>query len=114
VFLLAVNNAGFAVYASTPDHTKQQIEELFSTNVAGPIYMTQAVLPHMPSGGRIINISSSAAKLGMPMMSVYGATKAAIDSLSYAWAAEVRPIIFLLRLSVAKVLNSLERVVGLL
>jgi NAD(P)-dependent dehydrogenase (short-subunit alcohol dehydrogenase family) len=107
-----VNNAGFGVYASTLDHTKQQIEELFSTNVVGIIYMTQAVLPHMPSGGRIINISSSAAKLGMPMMPIYGATKAAMDTLSYSWAAEVRPIFFLLHMSIAKLPNSLERVVG--
>jgi NAD(P)-dependent dehydrogenase (short-subunit alcohol dehydrogenase family) len=89
MFPVAVNNAGNGVYAGTLDHTKEQIEELFSVNVFGAIHMVQAVVPHMTSGGRIINISSSLAKLGSPTMPVYGATKAALDSLSYAWAAEV-------------------------
>ena len=76
MFPALVNNAGNCVYASTLDHTKEQIEELFGTNLYGAIYMTQVVVPHMRSGGRIINISSSAAKTGMPIMPIYGATKA--------------------------------------
>jgi NAD(P)-dependent dehydrogenase (short-subunit alcohol dehydrogenase family) len=84
-----VNNAGSGVYASTLEHTKEQIEDIFKTNVFGPIFVTQAVVPHMPPGGRIINISSIASKLGMTVMPIYGATKAALDSLTYAWAAEV-------------------------
>ena len=91
---VAVNNAGNGVFAGTLDHTKDQIEEQFSTNLFGAVYMVQAVLPHMPSGGRIINMSSSASKLGMAGMPIYGATKAGIDSLSYAWAAEVGDIPF--------------------
>jgi NAD(P)-dependent dehydrogenase (short-subunit alcohol dehydrogenase family) len=89
MFSNTVNNAGSGVIASTLDHNKEQIEEMFHTNLFGAIFMTQAVVPHMPSGGRIINISSNAAKMGMAELPIYGATKAAIDSLSYAWAAEV-------------------------
>jgi NAD(P)-dependent dehydrogenase (short-subunit alcohol dehydrogenase family) len=44
----------------------------------------------MPAGGRIINISSIASKLGLGNMPVYSSTKAALDSLTYAWAQEVR------------------------
>jgi NAD(P)-dependent dehydrogenase (short-subunit alcohol dehydrogenase family) len=84
-----VNNAGSGTYAGTLEHTSEQIEDGFKTNVFGPIFMTQAVVPHMPSGGRIINITSIAAKMGMSYMPIYGATKAAVDSLTYAWAAEV-------------------------
>lgn len=81
--------------AGTLDHTKEQIQEMFNTNLFGAIFMTQAVVPHMPSGGRIINISSNAAKMGMAQLPIYSATKAAIDSLSYTWAAEVYfPTIF--------------------
>jgi NAD(P)-dependent dehydrogenase (short-subunit alcohol dehydrogenase family) len=87
-----VNNAGNGTYASTLEHTKDQIEEVFNTNVFGTIYVTQAVVPHMPSGGRIINITSIAAKMGLTLMPIYGATKAAVDSLTYAWAAEVWPV----------------------
>jgi NAD(P)-dependent dehydrogenase (short-subunit alcohol dehydrogenase family) len=84
-----VNNAGNGIYAPTLEHTKEQIEELFSTNVFGAIYLTQAVVPHMPAGGRIINISSIASKMGISLLPIYGATKAALDSLTYAWASEV-------------------------
>jgi NAD(P)-dependent dehydrogenase (short-subunit alcohol dehydrogenase family) len=89
-YSVPVNNAGSGVYAGTLEHTQEQIEELFKTNVFGPIAMTQAVVPHMPSGGRIINITSIAAKIGMTLMPIYGSAKAAVDSLTYAWAAEVR------------------------
>jgi NAD(P)-dependent dehydrogenase (short-subunit alcohol dehydrogenase family) len=62
---------------------------MFNINVVGPIYLTKRVVPHMPSGGRIINISSIASKLGIGNMPIYGASKAALDSLTYAWAQEV-------------------------
>jgi len=42
----------------------------------------------MPQGGRIVNTSSIASKMGMSQAPVYGATKAALDSLSFAWAQE--------------------------
>lgn len=52
--------------------------------------MTQAVMPYMPEGGRIINISSVASKNGDTLVPTYNATKAALDALTYAWAGEVR------------------------
>lgn len=61
----------------------------FGVNVYGTIFLVQAAVPHMPRGGRIINISSVASKLGLDFLSIYGASKAALDSLSYAWAKEV-------------------------
>jgi len=61
---------------------------MFGANVLGTIFVTQAAVPHMPSGGRIINITSIASKIGLAGMPIYGATKAAVDSLTYAWAAE--------------------------
>ena len=59
-----MNNAGSGHYAGTLDHTKEQIDDMFNANVFGTIFVTQAVVPHMPSGGRIINITSIAAKIG--------------------------------------------------
>jgi NAD(P)-dependent dehydrogenase (short-subunit alcohol dehydrogenase family) len=43
----------------------------------------------MPKGGRIINVTSVASKLGMVVLPVYGASKAAVDSLTFTWAREV-------------------------
>jgi NAD(P)-dependent dehydrogenase (short-subunit alcohol dehydrogenase family) len=84
-----VNNAGTGFPHSTLEISKESIESIFNVNVFGTIFLTQAVVPHMPQGGRIINISSTASKLGMDVLPIYGASKAAVDSLSYAWAKEV-------------------------
>ena len=85
----SVNNAGLGHYVGTLDTTKEQLEETFAVNVFGTVYVTKAVVPHMPAGGRIINITSIASKLGLGVMAAYGASKAALDSLTYSWALEV-------------------------
>ena len=92
ISMCAVNNAGNGAATPTLDSTAEEIEDLFRSNVYGPIYVTQAVVPHMPPGGRIINTSSVGSKLGLEAMPLYCATKAALDSLTYVWAAEVRQI----------------------
>lgn len=84
-----MNNAGTGFIHSTSEISKESIKSIFSVNVFGTIFLTQAVIPHMPQGGRIINISSVASKLGMDVLPIYGASKAAVDSLSYVWAKEV-------------------------
>lgn len=68
---------------------KEDIENVFGVNVLGAIFLVQAVVPHMPRGGRIINISSCSSRMGVDILPIYGAAKAALDSLSYAWAKEV-------------------------
>jgi NAD(P)-dependent dehydrogenase (short-subunit alcohol dehydrogenase family) len=84
-----VNNAGAGFIGSTLEATKEGIDLIFGVNVYGTIFLVQAAVPHMPRGGRIINISSVASKLGLDFLPIYGASKAALDSLSYAWAKEV-------------------------
>jgi NAD(P)-dependent dehydrogenase (short-subunit alcohol dehydrogenase family) len=84
-----VNNAGAGCVGPTLETTKEGIDLTFGVNVYGTIFLVQAAVPHMPRGGRIINISSVASKLGLDFLPIYGASKAAIDSLSYSWAKEV-------------------------
>jgi NADP-dependent 3-hydroxy acid dehydrogenase YdfG len=86
-----VNNAGLG-YASwvveiDPDELRQQIE----TNLIGLIETTQAVLPHMlaQGAGHIVNVSSIAGLLGVPGLSVYNATKFAVNGFSEALRREV-------------------------
>ena len=74
--------------------TKEELERVFGVNVFGPVYMMQAVVPVMPRGGRIINIGSIASKLGMSVIPLYGAAKAAQDQLAYTAAMEVRLLTF--------------------
>lgn len=85
---ILVNNAGAGLVGSTLETTKEGIDLTFGVNVYGTIFLVQAVVPHMPRGGRIINISSVASKLGLDFLPIYGASKAALDSLSYTWAKE--------------------------
>ncbi|RYP03105.1 hypothetical protein DL764_005388 [Monosporascus ibericus] len=52
--------------------------------------LVRAVLPLMPPGGRIVNISSISSKISLPNLPFYNAAKAASDSLTLTWAAEMR------------------------
>jgi len=89
---LLVNNAGTALIRSGEETTPEQALELFETNFFGMMRMTQAVLPAMRKqrSGRIINISSVLGFLPAPFMSVYAATKHAVEGYSESLDHEVR------------------------
>jgi NAD(P)-dependent dehydrogenase (short-subunit alcohol dehydrogenase family) len=85
-----VNNA--ATFAGIPmtEQDAAGIDEAFATNVRGPYILTAALVPKMlaKGAGSIVNVTTMAADIGMPGLSVYGATKAAVESLTRTWAAE--------------------------
>jgi 3-oxoacyl-[acyl-carrier protein] reductase len=62
-----------------------------ATNVEGVIATVQEALAHLPSGGRVINISSLVATHALPGMSVYTAAKGALDAMTRVWAKELGP-----------------------
>jgi NAD(P)-dependent dehydrogenase (short-subunit alcohol dehydrogenase family) len=66
---------------------------LFASNVRAPFLLTAAFAPGMAErgSGSIINIGSMAGSLGLAEGAAYGATKAAVASLTQAWAAEYSP-----------------------
>jgi len=68
----------------------EEIDRTMSVNLTGLVRMTSAVVPHMPAGGRVINIGTIAAKLGSTIGSAYSASKSAVDTMTYCLAAEVR------------------------
>ena len=87
-----VNNAG--IWKDTPLGTSsaELVDEMLNTNLRGPFWVTQCALPLLCDGGRIINISSVAGRTGVGGgRSLYGATKAGIDSLTRSWALELAP-----------------------
>jgi 3-oxoacyl-[acyl-carrier protein] reductase len=87
-----INNAG--IWKSTPlgSSPAALIDEILATDLKGPFCVTQCALPRLKEGGRIINISSVAGRTGVAGgRSLYGATKAAIDSLTRNWALELAP-----------------------
>ena len=87
---ILVNNAGWAKLQTLDEIEPATIEAQLATNVTGLILATQAASREMNSGGRVINISSIAAKGGAGG-SVYSATKAAGNALTKCYAAELGP-----------------------
>ncbi|KAF7184131.1 hypothetical protein CNMCM7691_004690 [Aspergillus felis] len=89
---ILVNNAGTAVMHDSAASVPADVwDDVFRVNVRGPFLLIQAALPHMKSGGRIVNTSSIIAKLGSSMLPVYGASKGALNSMSIALAEELGP-----------------------
>jgi 3-oxoacyl-[acyl-carrier protein] reductase len=87
-----VNNAGVFQFAPVEAITEQEFHRHFDTNVLGPILTIQEAVKHFPaSGGSIINISSIASENPVPHLSLYSATKGAIDTLTKALAKELGP-----------------------
>jgi NAD(P)-dependent dehydrogenase (short-subunit alcohol dehydrogenase family) len=87
---ILVNNAGIFDFAPTPEETREGFEAMFDVNVRAPYFLTAALAPAMASrgGGAIVNVSTMVAELGMPGSSAYGASKAALASLTRTWAGE--------------------------
>ncbi len=87
---MLVNNAGWAEFKPLADITPEHVRKHLDLNVTGLIFATQHAAKHMTAGGRVINISSVAAK-GGPGGAVYGATKAAVNALTKTFAKELGP-----------------------
>lgn len=85
---ILVNNAGVERVKSLAEQSVDDYDTVFNLNVRGVILMTQAVLPYLQPKGRVINISSVAARQGFPSFGLYCASKAAVEGLTRAWATE--------------------------
>lgn len=88
-----VNNAGYGLGGAVEECSMQSIRNVFDVNVFGLIEMTQAVLPIMRAqqSGHIFNISSIAGLVAAPGVGIYNSTKYAVEGLSEALSAEVKP-----------------------
>ena len=89
---ILVNNAGKFHIGPIGTVDEADVRSQFAVNVDGPIFATQAAASHFSTeGGRVINVSSIAATHALAGLSVYSATKAALDALTRVWAAELGP-----------------------
>ena len=86
-----VNNAGIGVYAPFEQTTEAQLDELYRIHLKAPFLFTQAMLPLLGEGGRIINISTGLARFSLPGYSAYAAMKGAIEVLTRYQAKELAP-----------------------
>jgi 3-oxoacyl-[acyl-carrier protein] reductase len=94
-----VANAGIGKTAAFEDHTLDDFDKLFATNVRGPFFVVQQLLPLLGEGSSVILVSSLAARAvpgnpgqaGVPTFPAYAATKGALDTLVKHWASALGP-----------------------
>jgi NAD(P)-dependent dehydrogenase (short-subunit alcohol dehydrogenase family) len=90
---ILINNAGIYPFGPTHEMTEEQFDRVFSVNVKAPYFLVAELAPLMAKRGKgaIVNLSTMVADYGMPGMSLYSSSKAAINLLTKTWAAEYGP-----------------------
>ncbi|KAL1618237.1 hypothetical protein SLS56_010670 [Neofusicoccum ribis] len=89
---ILVNNAGVDCMKALADVTPADYDRCLDVNLRGVVFLTQAVLPHLRRPGRVVNIGSVGARMGLPALSVYIASKAGLEALTRGWAVELAPL----------------------
>ncbi|MDN4039860.1 SDR family oxidoreductase [Massilia sp. YIM B02443] len=84
-----VNNAGHGDMASIEDTTVAQFDRLVDVHFKGVLFLTQALLPLLADGGRIVNLSSGLTRVSYPGFGAYAAVKGAVEVLSVYLAREL-------------------------
>jgi NAD(P)-dependent dehydrogenase (short-subunit alcohol dehydrogenase family) len=81
------------LYEPTPFEkvSEEDFDRTCDVNFRGVFFTVQAALPHLREGGSILLVTSTANTAGVPGLSVYSATKAAVRSLARTLAAELQP-----------------------
>lgn len=79
-----VNNAGYGLLGPLENTTEEQVRAQFDVNVLGTVNTIRIALPHFRknNGGKIINIASMLGRITLPFMSIYAASKHAVEGLS--------------------------------
>ena len=90
---ILVNNAGVALGGPSDSATEAEFDETFTVNVKVPFFLVAALAPAMAERGwgAIVSTSTMVASFGQPGLAMYGASRAAIELLTKAWAAEYGP-----------------------
>jgi 3-oxoacyl-[acyl-carrier protein] reductase len=95
---VVVLNAGITKLARIADHTIEDFDNIFATNVRGPFFLVQQLLPILGQGSSVVVISSAPARtvpgkpgLETPSILAYASTKGALETLVKHWAAILGP-----------------------
>jgi NAD(P)-dependent dehydrogenase (short-subunit alcohol dehydrogenase family) len=86
-----VNNAGFGGHATVLETTADTFDRLFQVHLKGTFFLTQALLPLIADGGRILNVSSGLTRFAVPGYAAYAAMKGGIEVLTRYMAKELAP-----------------------
>jgi len=84
-----VNNAGHGDMAPIMDTTEAQFDRLVNVHFKGVLFLTQALLPLLADGGRIVNLSSGLTRIAYPGFGAYAAVKGAVEVLGIYLAKEL-------------------------
>ncbi|MBN2300836.1 MAG: SDR family oxidoreductase [Acholeplasmataceae bacterium] len=89
-----INNAGMGISGTIEDTSSEDAAYIFNVNFMGVFNSTKAALPYLRESdyGKVLNISSVAARLSIPFQAFYSSSKAAVNSFSEALANEVAPL----------------------
>ena len=90
---ILINNAGVFPFGPTQETTEEMFDSVYSLNVKAPYFLVTELAPLMAKRGKgaIVNVSTMVADHGVSGMSLYGSSKAALNLLTKAWAAEYGP-----------------------
>src|SRR3984885_14723746 len=90
---ILINSAGIFPFGPTNKTTEEEFDKVYSLNVKAPYFLVAELAPLMTKRGKgaIVNVSTMVADYGVAGMSLYGSSKAAINLLTKAWAAEYGP-----------------------
>ncbi|MGC2167800.1 MAG: SDR family oxidoreductase [Acidimicrobiales bacterium] len=90
---ILINNAGVALLGPSSAATEAEFDETFALNVKIPFFLVSSLAPAMAERGwgSIVNVSTMVASFGQAGMALYGASRAALELLTKAWAAEYGP-----------------------
>jgi NAD(P)-dependent dehydrogenase (short-subunit alcohol dehydrogenase family) len=88
---ILINNAALAVNLPLEEQTLTHWDTLVNLNGRGTFLATQASLPHLTSGSRIVNIVSISSRAPPPNQTIYAGTKGMVDSFTRCWAKELPP-----------------------
>ena len=88
---VVVSNAGYGLFGAAEELSDAQIRAQIDTNLIGSIQLARAVIPHLrrQGGGRILQLSSMGGQIALPALSLYHATKWAIEGFYESVAQEV-------------------------
>jgi NAD(P)-dependent dehydrogenase (short-subunit alcohol dehydrogenase family) len=90
---ILVNNAGVFPFGPTEEASPSDVDAVYDLNVKAPFYLVAELAPAMAQRGHgaIVNVSTMVAEYGVAGMALYGSSKAALNLLTKAWAAEFGP-----------------------
>jgi 2,3-dihydroxy-2,3-dihydro-p-cumate dehydrogenase len=86
---LLVNNAGGGVLREFMDHDDESIERTITGNLLTTIHCCRAAIPHLPDGGRIVNIGAESVRNGLALHAMYNAAKGGVHGLTTGLAREL-------------------------